>query len=1475
MRHSMFSAGHPNSCIAVCEALQAGGHEVILLKKDDEKVWWDDVLSIKDDYSIFSIDSVEDLDLIIEIAYHLTPVQRAKISKKTVWYCRKPASFTDIEATVFACRTEGRNLEGVSEIWVSDIFNNSDDIEYLKVLYPGLNVMTVPWLWSPTIVEAHRKERQSPVWAQLVEHTPEGIEWTLHISETNASNTSSCTLPLLMLKGSGISSVFVHNMELLSQSKFFKDNVLVNCPASSVQLVGRQRIIDWSHDYKSIVLSHLRFIPLKQANLEAAWVGLPIVHNSEILKDFGMGLEQLYYSSNNIEEGSSLLKTATQSKIPYMYDIDSLTELRKRILYRFSPEARTKEWQEMLVKKVVEIDTRKTYKILFTDMWSDFNAEHNMFTLAIQDYLKDYKVVGVSSILDSDKPDIHIFGPFGTDWLSIESSVRKIYFTGENTGPIEHPLVKLNIGFKNIVNPSYMRMPLWMFEIDWFGADLARIQNPLPIPVSTCTSVDIQRKRTKFCAFIVSNPKNIVRNEAFHTLNKYKPIDSAGRLFNTTGDTIFAGLGGGGGEIKKHEFLKDYKFCLCYENESSDGYVTEKLLHAKAAGCIPIYWGAPDVVKDFDPRGFINLTDCPELLVEKVKEIDEDDSKWLKMVQVPALRQEKAEGVKELFNIMAERIVGNAGMLLITAATYNFWPSLQRWIQNVENYAKSIHGLRAIVYIGSDVPENAISLIKKDFLTIIRFPTSCPDKFPDFWNPQHFAWKLWILKHVSEDPLLKGSTVFYMDCASVIIRWPTEWIKQLDKISFLDDSSQKNEQWCHSEFCKALDVTEEEKASNQIAACLILFVAGDATVKSFFNECYNVGCCRNIIVGPKWEGIKDGKPFGHRHDQSILSILAQRNGIHRYPLDKIYNHTSARSTYYGGQYIYVHRGNYISHVPYIEGIDDVYVINLDRRQDRMTSFKDHHPYFKGKARRHKAIDGISLTLTPNLVNLFKPNDFFWKKAVMGCALSHLKIWTMLYNDSPDIQSYLIMEDDGRLKPEWSEAWSKVYSKIPDDWECVYLGGVLPPNKEGFKMVVEDTGIEGLGRIAPNTFFGQSVPSRQFHFCAYAYVLSRAGVNKIIQSISNHKGIWTSADHVLFNSLDKEHVYVLNPLVARASQEDDPVYINSDFNDFSRIDKFDSDLWNNDERFSPDIKTPENSQLDIMKTVDEVYMQVPVVKKNRYVSLDICQITNNSIYEYEWLKELLGPFDIEIVSKDTDLSRYDNLVVLVIRSKWSKQIEWIDSICQSGKKFKILHFSDEFVQDPVSFYDKPEVIGVLRFYKRTDILNKKVLTIPLGYHWKNTLAIIPLHKRSYIWSFHGTNWKGRSEDLSPLSKITPSNVNFYSDWKHSSQLNEEAFINLLLNTIFVPCPRGNNIETFRFYEALECGCIPVFIELPTSLLDSGIPFLKATSWNEVVDIIRHLNNNPDQLLQYYTILMDAWAMYKISLKQNVSEWQSLV
>lgn len=51
----------------------------------------------------------------------------------------------------------------------------------------------------------------------------------------------------------------------------------------------------------------------------------------------------------------------------------------------------------------------------------------------------------------------------------------------------------------------------------------------------------------------------------------------------------------------KREVMSDFKFAICFENCAFPGYVTEKIFDCFLAGCIPIYFGAPDIA-DFVPK---------------------------------------------------------------------------------------------------------------------------------------------------------------------------------------------------------------------------------------------------------------------------------------------------------------------------------------------------------------------------------------------------------------------------------------------------------------------------------------------------------------------------------------------------------------------------------------------------------------------------------------------------------------------------------------------------------------------------------------------------------------------------------------------------------------------------------------------------------------------------------------------------------
>ena len=1536
IRHSMFSAGHANTSFAIAQLFQSiGDHEIHFLHNNttSQDNWWEDGKELQEKFPCIPLDVAWEgppYDLIIESSFFLSLQQRQRIARQSVWYNRRPGLFTDLESTVYGCRPDGRTLDGISAIWTADIYTSTDDIQYLQTLYPTLPIYTVPWIWTPDIVESHRKTTGSPIWLQVYQSVPVESPWSLHITESNASSTSSCTIPLVTVRNlfttkdfirkPAISRVSIHNTDALKSNAFFKDNVHTHCEVSDISysMVGRQRIIDWVHDPHSLILSHSRFIPIKMAQIEAAWVGIPIVHNSTLLQTIGFGLEKLYYPNNSIVGASAAVEHPLRSvsEVPYISNVEALTSVRNKILTLFHPIVHVAAWKEVLTKTLLPLpvqEVQPTFTVLFTDMWDNFNESHNMFVLALENALQSntkdsIQVAGYSmeTLPKASKPDIVLFGPFGEAWRSLPMDWPKVHYTGENSEPILHPSVKLNIGYKHALpdDTRYLRMPLWHLEIDWFGADIQQIQNPLPIPIDACTTSSTRGydQRSNFCAFIVTNPKNQKRNQAFTTLNSYKPVASAGRLYNNVGTDIFAGLGGGGGELKKHEFLKNYRFCIAYENASTPGYTTEKLLHAKAAGCVPIYWGDSTVTRDFDSRGFLAIPDemTPESLIRLVDTIENDPIKWSEMASIPALTTHTRDLVRRNFSDMVCRFFEIAGrkelslcvpsllgattdaeatvlrkrrssakpdnlkILFVTGATQRFWPSVEKWLASIVSIVPSAN---ARVYVGADVSDSTLELASSTytFATFVRFPTETPSSFPDFWNPHHYAWKLWIYSTVVHDSTLAGSLIFYMDSGSVLVGYPTEWIEQARSsgMSCLDDCRQLNRSWCHAAFCDALSVTEAEKDTRQIAACLLLFVAGHPVPTRLFTEAYALGQQRAIVVGEKWSGIgTDGKPFGHRHDQSILSILSYRQGVCRYPIDKVYGDSSIHHTVQRGQAVYVHRGNFQTRIQPVDGIDTAFYINLDRREDRKKSFLDSHPDLAESVERLSAYDGKTLTLTPSMAKLFKANDFFWKKSVMGCAMSHLKLWTQLVNAPDTIQTMLILEDDVRLTSGWRDAWRKAYPTLPPEWDCIYLGGILPPNRKALSLLLEPVS-EGLARVAANTVFGQKQPNRYCHFCAYAYVLSKRGAAKILQMIQQ-RGYWTSADHIICNSIDTMNIYVLDPLVAGASQDNDPIYQKAEFNNFNRVDTFDSDLWNNDERF----------------TEEQIVHAIAVEKRPcRFLSLKTCLEDASKLYESTWLQELFQtlPFRVEAVSESDTIPSSDDIIVVVLRPNWSEQLRWL-SMLRKTHTFKVLHLSDEYGKDPIEFYSWPEVKGILRFYGRKDLVEpQKVLVLPLGYHWHVKSATIPdLDSRSTMWCFAGADWHGRAEEMKVLQAIQPNSSKFFATWKDPENLKEEDYMALLLNSKCVPCPRGQNVETYRFYEALESGCIPMVIELAENdtwfpVFLGQLPLLKIPSWTYAAGLLRFFQENPEELEKYRTVLLTAWGIYKNRLKQSVEAW----
>lgn len=59
----------------------------------------------------------------------------------------------------------------------------------------------------------------------------------------------------------------------------------------------------------------------------------------------------------------------------------------------------------------------------------------------------------------------------------------------------------------------------------------------------------------------------------------------------------------------KFKILSKFKFCLCFENSEVSGYISEKIFDCFKSGCVPVYLGAPNVIKYIPKNCFIDFRD--------------------------------------------------------------------------------------------------------------------------------------------------------------------------------------------------------------------------------------------------------------------------------------------------------------------------------------------------------------------------------------------------------------------------------------------------------------------------------------------------------------------------------------------------------------------------------------------------------------------------------------------------------------------------------------------------------------------------------------------------------------------------------------------------------------------------------------------------------------------------------------------------
>jgi len=1155
----LFDHGANQTACTLAEVFESLGHSVTFLSTSIEP------LEYPSNGTVQSLYDAKGFDWLFDIDGLLSPEVRATIASRTIVFLRTFLQFAEMDRVVYIeSPYVPRSMKGVHEIWCWDLLNPVESIPSIQTLFP-CPIRRVPFIWSTELadhISQKKVAKSNRSWTLCPKDSAYcpaySGAWTIHIAESCINNTNSCVLPVVAIRELHLKKIIsanymVHGVEGIQENRFFKDNILNNIEIDKlpVTFVKNAPFAEWTDcqqtgSHSSILLSHSRFTPLRLSLLHALWAGIPLIHNSPILRDLHPVLKELFYVGNSIQ-GISASITAFLSNSSQWYDV--IPEIRAAITGSFGIEAKRAEWSALCstlslgpltAARGSSLSPSSVAVIAFSDMWPGFQPDSNIIIDALRHEYPDYTFSGILySAHTAHTAQLLIVGPFGTAWKSA-AAIPKVFFTGENWPISEDPAFSLYLSSAHREDATHMRLPTWMTFIDWYSDAMElptdSSANPIRFPVGLAMRphpVSFS-DRTHFCGFVVSNPNCPFRNEAFKMIHSYKPVDSGGSLYNNIGGPLALKYpGGGSGDLSKYHFFSDHRFSISFENAQSPGYITEKVLHAKMAGCVPLYWGDSCTDTDFVPQSFVNVSSVldPAVLVKVIQKLEAHPEMCAKMAATPILDEEKKQKALALLSGMSRRLMG--------------------------------------------------------------------------------------------------------------------------------------------------------------------------------------------LIRPK------------------------------------------------------------------AGWDKVYVINLDSRTDRWKSLVEAEPSLIS-AERISAVDGRKLSLTPEMYQLFRSNNFQWKKSVMGCMLSHVSVWKRILQEKGD--SFLILEDDVRFEPGWREQWNCV--DVPKDADIVYLGGILPPNRVGLPNVLHKV-TNHCYSILPNRLFSP-IPLPIFHLCAFSYVLTRSGAEKIMKYIlHSDQKLFAACDHLIMHPSIGLTKYIVQPFLTRCFQEDDFSYCTSQFNDLHRTDTFDSDICNNNECFQKEELAP--------------------FQRKQLILYHFPSNGTFELYEREWLEDML---QVTIHCQPIVTELPANSWFLVQRPHLDAFQTLFVSFAKQNIPFHVLHLSDEFGTDSLSFYDLSMCKTIIRNYPRALPRIPHLYVIPLGYHYRS-MTKKTWEERELMWSFHGTDWFGRSKQLEPLMTVEPHSCRFQPDWNHATMTPKEEYLSILGNSKFCPILRGNHVETFRLYEALEAGALPI-----TTITDTG-------------------------------------------------------
>lgn len=333
--HQMFSNGCNQNVIMYYELFSLLGYDTYFLTHDSYINEFDknpqdqekrNICNDKEKYKNYKFINItnnnkDKFDCIFIIGTHLDDIIINKLKKddksKSIYIMLGKHYIFDVEYIIFDERASSILNVNFNEIWISPHFE--EHLEYYKIRFKNENIFVGPYFWSPNITKNYFEHK--------IQNTINEIN--VAIMEPNLNYCKTCLIPISIAEKAHelINRTYVYNISHKASNKFLCSiiptfNLFKNKKISLESRKTLNNILDECN----VIITHQDSLELNYVYLEALYYGIPLIHNSDAIKDYGY-----YYPKSDVKIGAEQIENVLKNhnKLEYI-------KKNKPIIHKYS-----------------------------------------------------------------------------------------------------------------------------------------------------------------------------------------------------------------------------------------------------------------------------------------------------------------------------------------------------------------------------------------------------------------------------------------------------------------------------------------------------------------------------------------------------------------------------------------------------------------------------------------------------------------------------------------------------------------------------------------------------------------------------------------------------------------------------------------------------------------------------------------------------------------------------------------------------------------------------------------------------------------------------------------------------------------------------------------------------------------------------------------------------------------------------------